>query len=112
MISWGPRLNTTKFDQKTLTAFKLPSSRIGIPDPKTPGLVLRVTPNGAKTYYFLYRMGGRETRKHWLKIASFADLPLVRAQELARAYRAQVDRGEDPEQVLREKTNDGTCQRL
>lgn len=100
-------MDNVRFDQKTLTALKQPAKRIGIPDPKTPGLVLRVTPSGAKTYYFVYRLGGRETRKHWLKMASFNDLPLVRAQEMARSYRAQVDRGEDPGQVIRDKANEG-----
>ena len=92
-----------KFDQKSLKALKAGTQTLTLSDPKTPGLVVRVTAGGSKTYYFIYRMGGRATPKKWLKVGTVDALPLVRAQELARAYRTQVDSGEDPGEIMKAK---------
>lgn len=96
-----------KFDQKSLAAVKPREKTLTISDPKTPGLVLRVTPKGVKTYYLTFRMGGRAAKKQWLKLGSFEDLPLNRAQERARAHRVQADAGHDPAQVMKDKLNRG-----
>ena len=86
-----------KFDQRSLTALKPEGkSQLNISDPNTPGLWLKVTPKGAKTYYFVYRMGGRGSRVIWFKVGSFNAMPLAIAREQARAYRVQVDSGIDP----------------
>lgn len=95
------------FDQKSLRGLRSGDKTMTISDPKTPGLVVRVTPNGAKTYYFTYRMGGRGTPKKWLKVGTVKDLPLVRAQEAARAYRTDVDNGVDPGEQMKAKTTLG-----
>ena len=86
-----------KFDQRSLTAIKPDGkSQLNIADPNTPGLWLKVTSKGAKTYYFVYRIGGRGSKVRWLKVGSFSSLPLASAREQARAYRVQVDSGIDP----------------
>lgn len=92
------------FDQKSLRALPPGSKTMTISDPKTPGLVVRVTPNGSKTYYFTYRMGGRGAPKKWLKVGGVKDLPLVRAQEVARAHRTDVDHGVDPGEQMKART--------
>ena len=97
-----------RFDQKGLAAIRPGATTLTLSDPKTPGLVLRVTPTGSKVYYLTYRMGGRGTKKQWLKLGTFAELPLNRIQEKARACRAQVDAGEDPAAILKAKTVAGT----
>lgn len=95
-----------KFDQKSLAGYK-PEKRETLYDHKTPGLVLRVTPTGSKTYYFVYRMGGRDTKKKWISIGDFKELPLVRAQEKAKEYSVQVDHGKDPGEILKAKAHEG-----
>lgn len=97
-----------KFDQKGLATVRPGAKTLTLSDPKTPGLVLRVTPTGSKVYYLTYRMGGRGTKKQWLKLGTFAELPLNRIQEKARACRAQVDAGEDPAAILKAKNIAGT----
>ncbi|MDR2697520.1 MAG: integrase arm-type DNA-binding domain-containing protein, partial [Holophagales bacterium] len=92
-----------KFDQKTLAALKPDGSIHNFSDPQTPGLWFRMTAKGAKTYYLVYRMGGRGSKLKWLRLGAFADLPLVRAREYARAYRAQVDAGINPAEALTKK---------
>ena len=71
-------------------------------DPTTPGLGLRVLASGARGWFFVYRMGGRGSRKRWLRLGSFEDLPLIRARERARAHRAQRDAGIDPGAAIKE----------
>jgi len=86
-----------KWTQKKLAGIKPdPAKRKHYPDPSTPGLYIRVYPSGAKTFYFVYRMGGRGTRLQWLKIASFGDIPLTKVRKLAQFYRGQVVSGIDP----------------
>ena len=96
-----------EFNQRTLEKLAPGPTNLNFSDPKTPGLVLRVTPTGAKTYFFTYRMGGRGTPKKWLKVGDFSALPLNRAQLLARSYRSQVDAGTDPAAAMREATTVG-----
>lgn len=77
-------------------------------DPDTPGLVLRITKAGARSWAFVYRMGGRSAKKRWLKLGDFDALPLNRAQKQARAYHVQVENGVDPGQALRAAATEGT----
>ena len=97
-----------KFNQKALAALRPNESTKTYSDPATPGLVLRVTAKGAKTYFYTYRMGGRASNKQWLKVGDFSAIPLVRAQELARSYRTQRDKGIDPAKALEAAANRGT----
>lgn len=76
-------------------------------DPATPGLVMRVTPAGNRSWAFVYRMGGRTAKKTWLKIGDFADLPLNRAQKIAREHRVKVENGVDPRKAIREAETRG-----
>lgn len=104
---WWVLPDDFNFDQKSLRGLQPGSKTLTISDPKTPGLVVRVTPMGVKTYYFVYRMGGRGTPKKWLKVGTVQDLPLVRAQEMARTYRTDVDHGVDPAEQMKAKTTLG-----
>ena len=95
------------WNQKALAALRPGPVTWTFSDPTTPGLALRITPAGKKTYYFVYRMGGRGSKSQWIKLASFQDLPLIRARERARDYRNKRDKGIDPAVALREAGNRG-----
>ena len=97
-----------EWNQKSLAALRPGPVTWTFSDSTTPGLTLRVTKGGAKTYFYTYRMGGRGTKFHWLKLADFKDLPLGRARELAREYRNQRDKGIDPAQALLEAAHRGS----
>jgi integrase len=62
-------------------------------DADTPGLALRVTPAGARTWYAFYRVG-RTTRR--VKLGTFPALELAAARKKARKTRVQIDEGADP----------------
>lgn len=96
------------FTQKGLAKLQAGPRTVDYWDPATPGLALRVTATGAKTYYFTYRMGGRGTSFKWLKIGSFESIPLVRARERARIFRGQREEGVDPAAALVEASAGGT----
>jgi integrase len=95
------------FDQKTLAAMKADGEVRTLWDPQTPGLCFRMSASGSKSYYLVYRMGGRGTNSKWLKLGSFQSIPLVRVREVARAYKAQVDTGEDPAKAIAAKAGAG-----
>jgi integrase len=96
-----------RFVQRDLAALEPGETTRTLWDGGTAGLCLRMTPKGAKAYYLVYRMGGRGSRVRWLRLGGFRDLPLARARELARAYRAQVDAGADPADALARKAAAG-----
>ncbi len=60
-------------------------------DLKTRGLVLRVTPAGTKSWYFVYRV--RRSPSEWVRLGTFPALGLVEARKLANKLRAVVDEG-------------------
>jgi integrase len=57
-------------------------------DAKTPGLSLRVTPAGARTWYLLYKKG-RTSRR--VKLGSWPAVGLAKARTLARGERLRIE---------------------
>jgi len=88
------------FTQRGLSKLEPGPKTRSYSDPTTPGLVLRVTKSGVKTYYFVFRMGGRGSRLKWIKVGDFDSTPLVRARERARIFRGQRAEGIDPTSTL------------
>ena len=86
-----PRLALTDRFVKTVQS----TSRESFFDEKAKGLVLRVSPTGAKSWAFVYRTRGRPPQ--WLTIGSYPALPLVDARKSAINQRKalEVD-GVDP----------------
>lgn len=64
-------------------------------DDKTPGLAVRVSVTGRKTWLVAYRVNGRNRR---MKLGTYPSLTLAKAREEARDTFAKVARGEDPAQ--------------
>ena len=65
-------------------------------DAKTPGLGLRVTSSGAKSYIFESRLNGKTVR---LTIGDAKSWPLGKAQTEATKLKVLIDQGIDPRQV-------------
>lgn len=65
-------------------------------DAKTPGLGLRVTGTGAKSYIFETKLHGKTLR---ITIGSPASWPLSKAQDEAARLKVMTDSGQDPRQV-------------
>lgn len=62
-------------------------------DSKPPSLGLRVTPHGRKTWFIMYRSGGRLRR---LTLGTYPALSLADARQQAMAVRHAVAQGDDP----------------
>jgi integrase len=78
----------------TITAVKPRDKRFTISDPKFVGLVVRVTPNGVKTFYALSRNPlGRQV---WHAIGPTHIYRLEEARELARAAIKEIRAGKNP----------------
>jgi integrase len=69
-------------------------------DGKTPGLGLRVTTKGAKSYIFETSLNGKTLR---MTIGDVRTWSIGQAQAKATAYKAQTDNGIDPRRVLAEQ---------
>lgn len=66
-------------------------------DGKTPGLGLRVTAAGAKSYIFETRLHGKTIR---MTIGDVRTWPVGKAQDEATSLKAMTDKGIDPRQVI------------
>ena len=69
-------------------------------DGKTPGLGLRVTAAGAKSYIFETRLHGKTLR---MTIGDVRTWAIDQAQAEATALKAMTDKGDDPRQVAADK---------
>jgi hypothetical protein len=66
-----------------------------IGDSACPGLCIRITPKGVKTFAFAYR--NRTTGKvQWLTIGRYPNVPLAKAREIANDARKTAAKGKTP----------------
>jgi integrase len=78
---------------RQVAAIKPTTARVEYVDEKVPGLALRVTPNGAKSWTVRYRHRGRLRR---LTLGSASVIPLVQARERVRDLLHEASKGADP----------------
>jgi integrase len=70
-------------------------AQYAIGDAACPGLCIRVTPKGVKTFAFAYR--NKSARKvEWLTLGRYPDVPLARAREIANDARKTIANGGTP----------------
>lgn len=76
--------------------------RLEISDAKVPGLVLRVTPAGVRSWSYRYHDRIRQ-RVERLSLGRFPAVSLAKARELAERQRAAVVIGESPRETVRKQ---------
>jgi len=86
-------------------------TRTDFTDPNTKGLMLRVTPHGAKTWAILYNRKG-DGKKRRFTLGPFPALSLADARELAEAKKVQIRAGADPAALLSEYKKANTVDEL
>jgi len=84
---------TKRFTARTVKALKPSSARVEYFDATVPGLALRVTPSGVKTWTLMYRHRGRLRR---LTLGRADVIPLAKARERARDHLHDASKGADP----------------
>jgi integrase len=91
-----------KLTDAAIRSFKPRENPYAVGDATCPGLCVRITPKGVKTFAFAYR--NRTTRKvTWLTLGRYPDLSLTRARELANDARKVVANGGSPQAAKAER---------
>ena len=99
----------SRLQDQTIKSAKAPASgKTEIKDAIVPGLMLRVTPRGAKSFCLVFKVPGehpcgpsktgmpRKGRQHRMTLGTYPMLSLADAREQARLLLEQVDQGIDP----------------
>lgn len=103
---------TNKFTNAWLSSVSAPTlSREEYKDSDCPGLVLRVTSNGIKTFSFPFRLGARTGR---LSIGRYPQITLKNAREIVTQAKSEIINNVDPRNKKRadRKALDNTLQIL
>jgi integrase len=84
-----------RLEPKSISSLKPKAGkRVVVFDTVATGLALRCTENGAKTFFFVYRIAGKPSQ--WLRLGTPADLSLADAREAVATYRGDVLKNIDP----------------
>ena len=84
-----------KLTDTAIRSYKPRATQYSIGDAACPGLCIRITPKGVKTFAFAYR--NKITGKvEWLTIGRYPDVPLTKAREAANDARKAVAAGGIP----------------
>ena len=83
-----------RFTSRWIETVKV-KARSDFTDPKTPGLILRVTPNGAKSWAFLYRRQSDQRRRR-VTLGKFPVMGLKEARVAVAGYLKGIAAGADP----------------
>ncbi len=78
------------------------AKRYDAADTDVPGLRVRVTPNGVKTYSLLYRVKGERTKRR-ITLGTTRAIDLGEARKMARRHRVTAENGTDPADAHRAK---------
>jgi integrase len=90
------RVMTAILTHSSIEAIRPPAAgRAEVPDEKTPGLMLRVSYSGSKTWVVRYRRAGKRRRYN---LGRWPQLDLADARTAARKYLGQVADDKDPAQ--------------
>ena len=105
----------TKLTAVSIEKIPLPATgRIDVYDDQVPGLVLRVSSTGTKSWSFTYRVYHKPKR---LSLGGYPGVSLKLARERAREARGSIQRGEDPvatkkaEELDRQRNGFAACAR-
>src|SRR5262245_55601437 len=84
-----------KFTDTGLRSYQPRAKQYAIGDAACPGLCIRITPKGVKTFAYAYR--NKATGKvEWMTIGRYPDVPLTKAREAVNDARKTVAAGGIP----------------
>ena len=91
-----------KLTDTAIRSYEPRPAQYSIGDASCPGLCVRITPNGIKTFAFAYR-NKIAHKVEWLTLGRYPDLPLVEARQLANDARKVVAQGGAPQAIKRQR---------
>jgi hypothetical protein len=87
----------TKLTKRTVDSLEPRADRYDVHDSEISNFMVRVTPNGTKTFAILYRAGkGRNAPRRRLTLGVYGALTVEQAREAAKRELGRVANGEDP----------------
>src|SRR6266496_2183217 len=92
---------TENLTDRKIASLKPGKGRVEYWDESTPGFGLRVSPEGTKTFFLMYRFAGLRRR---LKLGRYPEVPLFEARKNAKKALAKVSEGKDPVQEKKADT--------
>jgi integrase len=99
-----------RFSKRRIEALPVPTDgRAEYRDDATPGLVLRVTPNGSRTFSLFRRVDGRPAR---MTLGAFPGMTVEQAQRRARELLGEIASGVDPRAARRQAREEPTLAAL
>jgi hypothetical protein len=84
-----------KLTDAAIRSYEARPKAYAVGDAACPGLCVRITPKGVKSFAFAYR-NKASGKTDWLTLGRYPDLPLTRARELANDVRKIVASGGTP----------------
>jgi integrase len=84
-----------KLTDTGIRSYQPRAAQYSIGDAACPGLCLRITPKGAKTFAYAYR-DKAAGKVAWLTLGRYPDVPLARAREIANDARKTIASGGTP----------------
>ena len=84
--------------KETVADLQPSTKRYDVHDTKERGLVVTVTPNGAKSFYVVWKVDGRVERYH---IGNVADVKTEEARKKAAWFRTEANAGRNPAEARR-----------
>ena len=93
-----------ELSEQSIAELQPRSSEYGVWDIEIPGFGVRVRVSGYKSYVFCYHVRGQKKVRR-ITIGNVIGISLAAARELARDYRLEVRRGNDPAMKLKKRTD-------
>jgi Arm DNA-binding domain len=84
-----------KLTDSAIRSYQPRAAQYAVGDAACPGLCVRITPKGVKSFAFAYRSKA-SGKVAWLTIGRYPDVPLTRAREVANDARKTVANGGTP----------------
>jgi hypothetical protein len=84
-----------KLTDTGLRSYQPRAKQYAIGDSACPGLCIRITPKGVKSFAYAYRNKGTG-KVAWLTLGRYPDVPLARARQLANDARRVAADGKTP----------------
>src|SRR5262245_65637109 len=91
-----------KLTDTAIRSYQPRAAQYAVGDTACPGLCVRITPRGIKSFAFAYRKP--KGKVEWLTIGRYPDVPLTRAREVANDARKTVSSGGTRSCALKRKT--------
>ena len=96
-------MTTGRINKSSVDAFQPHATEAMLWDDKIAGFGLKVTPAGAKSYLFQFRIGGRAGKTRRVTIGKHGNMTPVRARKEAEELAALVAKGVDPQQAKQDR---------